>query len=332
MYINRRYGISMLFKWTKSVIIYSLIYCSIITIIYAILKQHFNTSFYLPWEPIGVLGIAVAFYLGFKNNASYERTWEARKIWGDIVNNSRIFATQLVVFTKGEDKDKIIHELVNRHIAWLTALRFQLRLEKEWEHSKERLNEMFTPTICPIYINKLDEEITPYISDAEFDSYKTKSNIATQILLMQSKRIQEFKEQQVFEEFRDLEIATTIKSFYECQGQSERIKNFPFPRQYASIAWWLTMVFSAIIPFGMIDVFSAISSYNLWLTVPVSAAVIWIFYLMEFIGDYSENPFEGTYNDVPITSISRTIEIDMLEMINASSIPRPIDSDNGVLM
>lgn len=149
---------------------------------------------------------------------------------------------------------------------------------------------------------------------------------------MQSKRIQELKEQKVFEDFRDLDVLTTIKSFYESQGQSERIKNFPFPRQYASIAWWLTMIFSAIIPFGMIDVFSAISSYHLWLTVPVSAAVIWIFYLMEFIGDYSENPFEGTYNDVPITSISRTIEIDMLEMVNASSIPRPIDSDNGVLM
>ena len=124
----------------------------------------------------------------------------------------------------------------------------------------------------------------------------------------------------------------TIKTFYTDQGQSERIKNFPFPRQYASIAFWLTIVFSAAIPFGMLDIFSSISEYHVWLTIPVASSLIWIFYLMEIIGDYSENPFEGTYNDVPITAIARNIEIDMLEIMGATNIPEPIVASNGVLM
>jgi putative membrane protein len=332
MYVKRQYGLGMLVKWTKFAIIYAVVYVSILTNIYYFLKKEFHISFFLPWEPVGVLGIAVAFYLGFKNNASYDRTWEARKIWGSITNNSRVFASQLVTFVHGENKNEIIEEIVNRHIAWLTALRFQLRLEKEWEHTKERLNHMFTPTVCPIYLAQLDDAIMDNIADDEFELYKGKSNIAIQILAKQSARIQELKELNNIENFRDLALLDTIKTFYTDQGQSERIKNFPFPRQYASIAFWLTIVFSAVIPFGMLDVFSSISKYHVWLTIPVASSLIWIFYLMEIIGDYSENPFEGTYNDVPITAIARNIEIDMLEIIGATNIPEPIVASNGVLM
>lgn len=70
----------------------------------------------------------------------------------------------------------------------------------------------------------------------------------------------------------------------------------------------------------------------MWLVVPFSALITWIFFLMEKIGDYSENPFEGTYNDVPITSISRGIEIDLREMFNDSFVPKPVQAQNGFMM
>lgn len=70
----------------------------------------------------------------------------------------------------------------------------------------------------------------------------------------------------------------------------------------------------------------------MWLTVPFSALIIWVFFLMELIGDFSENPFEGTYNDVPITSISRAIEIDLREMLGETNIPAPLKAENGFLM
>ena len=129
-----------------------------------------------------------------------------------------------------------------------------------------------------------------------------------------------------------MELHKLIATFYDDQGRSERIKNFPFPRQYASTALWLTMIFAMLIPFGMINIFHTDGIGKLWLAVPFSALVIWMFFLMEKIGDYSENPFEGTYNDVPITSIARAIEIDLREMINDDNIPPALKSENGFLM
>jgi putative membrane protein len=328
MYVKRQYGLGMIVKWTSTALIISFLYSSIVTILGFYLSKYHNVNISLAWQPLSVLGIAVAFYLGFKNNASYDRLWEARKIWGSIVNNSRSFGAQLIAYTRGNDKDEIVSEIIHRHIAWLTALRYQLRLEKEWEHTEERLNNVFVPNICELYYTKLDEDLMSCISDQEFETYKNKSNIASQILLTQSKRLQELRDQEYFEDFRHMELQKMIHSFYEDQGKSERIKTYPFPRQYASIALWLTLFFCLLIPFGAIDVFMD----RIWLTIPISTLIIWVFHLMEKIGDYSENPFEGTYNDVPITSIANTIEIDLKEMIDSESIPAKTKPVNGFLM
>lgn len=118
--------------------IYGAIYAAIPTLIYV----YFDLNLTLRWQPISIIGIAVAFYLGFKNNSSYNRTWEARKIWGAIVNTSRAFGAAANSFIDLKDdaqKSEIIRKLIYRHIAWLTALRFQLRLEREWEHKEERI-------------------------------------------------------------------------------------------------------------------------------------------------------------------------------------------------
>ena len=171
-----------------------------------------------------------------------------------------------------------------------------------------------------------------FIPEKEFEAYKLKSNISTQILLTQSKRLQELKNKGYIEDFRHMELYRLIQSFYEDQGKSERIKNFPFPRQYASVALWMTWVFAALIPFGMLQAFKDMGDSMLWLNILFSALIIWVFFLMEKIGDYSENPFEGTYNDVPITSIARAIEIDLREMINDDNIPPAFKSENGFLM
>jgi putative membrane protein len=119
---------------------------------------------------------------------------------------------------------------------------------------------------------------------------------------------------------------------YDDQGMAERIKNFPFPRQYASTALWITLVFCLLIPFGMLDIFHGNEGIGLIVIPTLSALIIWIFFLMEMIGDYSENPFEGSYNDVPITTIARTIEIDLREMINDKNIPKQLEPENGFLL
>jgi len=328
MYIKRNYGFWMTLNWSKWPFIIAIFYAGGI----ACLGQFLNIHLALPWQPISIIGIAVAFYLGFKNNSSYDRTWEGRKIYGGIVNSSRTFGSAVVSFVRGDHQEAIRKELIYRHIAWLTALRFQLRLSRPWEHTDERIKGKYAPTVCEQYLNQLDEILIRYINKDELESYQNKTNIATQILKTQAIRLQELLDKGYFEDFRHMEFHQLITSFYTDQGKAERIKNFPFPRQYASTAMWLTIVFSSLVPLGLYEVFRNIEGWLFWIYPFMSGLIIWIFYLMEKIGDYSENPFEGTYNDVPITSISIGIEIDLREMIDDTNIPEPVTGKEGFLL
>ena len=329
MYIKRNYGFWMTFRWSIKPFIIGLIYS---TAIFG-LSYLMDIKLSIPWQPISIIGIAVAFYLGFKNNSSYDRTWEARKIWGSIVNNSRSFSAAVMAFVQGLEEEEIRKELIYRHIAWMTALRHQLRLSRPWEHLEDRLNKRYMPTVCENYTQKLEGELTYFLSEHDMQAIKDKSNLATQILHLQSTRLQELRSSGYFEDFRHMEFHQLIVSFYADQGKSERIKNFPFPRQYASTALWLTLLFCVFVPLGLLDIFQAkLENWSYWLSPLLSALIIWIFFLMEKIGDYSENPFEGSYNDVPITAIARGIEIDLREMLNDADIPAPISDENGFLM
>ncbi len=328
MYAKRNYSFWMTFRWSKMPFIYGLIYATVVIGI----SYYFDFRLSIPWQPVSVIGIAVAFYLGFKNNSSYDRTWEARKIWGSIVNNSRSFGAAVISFVQGARQEELHKELIYRHIAWLTALRHQLRLSRDWEHLDLRLNGLYVPTVCEDYLEKLDRELIKYIAEGEMQGVDGKTNTATQIMKNQSKRLQELKDEGYFDNFRHMQLHELIVTFYEDQGKSERIKNFPFPRQYASTALWLAFVFCGFLPLGLMDIFKSLDGVVYWVSPFISALITWVFFLMEKIGDYSENPFEGTYNDVPITSIARSIEIDLREMINDENIPGPITAENGFLM
>lgn len=330
MYVKRHYGFWMTFNWSKKPFIYALVYSLVLSCLHVALHDQFRVA--LPWQPISVIGIAVAFYLGFKNNSSYDRTWEARKIWGSIVNNSRSFGAAVMAFVQGENAEALKKELIYRHVAWLTALRHQLRLSREWEHIEDRVKGLYAPTICEDYHEKLDKELMSYIPEEEIKYYKPLANTATQLLVKQSTRLKELKEQNHYNDFEHIALHELIVTFYTDQGKSERIKNFPFPRQYASAALWISMVFSALLPLGMLDIFDDVEHVLFWLSPLFSALIIWVFFLMEMIGDYSENPFEGTYNDVPITDIARAIEIDMRQMLGDEDIPSKPPAQNGFVL
>lgn len=332
MYTKRNYGFWLTFNWSKMPFLYGMLYSGVVFALFFYFKTQFAIDLSIPWQPISVLGIAVAFYLGFKNNASYDRTWEARKIWGGIVNNSRSFGAAVTSFIQGPQADTIHKQLVYRHIAWLTALRYQLRVTREWEHSRGLVTGSFYPQVTDQYFENLEKELLVFLTKEEVSACLKKANIATQLLKNQSVALQEFRNQGLYDDFRHMELHKLIATFYDDQGRSERIKNFPFPRQYASAALWQLMIFSALIPFGMLSIFTDWHQGMSFVVVPFSALIIWSFFLMEKIGDYSENPFEGSYNDIPITSISRAIEIDLRQMIDDTAIPEVLKSSNGFLM
>lgn len=331
MYTKRHYSLLMTFKWSKKPFYYGLIYSGIITLIFELTRWEFT----LPWEPLSVIGIAVAFYLGFKNNSSYDRTWEARKIWGAIVNDSRKFATAILTMLQtddGKDLKGIKKRLIYRHLAWIIALRYALRIPKSWEHQYGPKNLVFVPHYADILNKGLDKELSEYLSKEELESYRHKSNLPSQILKKQSEEIEELFKNRMISDYKHVWLHQIISLLYDNQGKSERIKNFPLPRQYASVALWMNYVFCALIPLGLLDIFTQSNELWIWMTIPFSGLIIWIFFLMEKIGDYSENPFEGNYNDVPISSITRAIEIDLREMINDDHIPKPYPVENGFLM
>jgi putative membrane protein len=123
---------------------------------------------------------------------------------------------------------------------------------------------------------------------------------------------------------------------YDQQGKCERIKNFPYPRQFKSINLYFTNVLCFLIPFGFIGELSKhierLGDWFIWLAVPLSILVGWIFLVLEQIGESTENPFEGNANDIPITQISRNIEIDLREMLGEKELPLAIQPQNNILM
>lgn len=346
MYTKRNYSLKDMVSWTRRETFLFALIALIPVIVYEVFDQKW---LHLPWLPIAVVGTAVAFIISFQNNATYDRVWEARKIWGGVVNTSRawgIMVSDFITNHFAEDKASeaelraIRKELIFRHIAWLTALRHAMRQPRPWEHSMQhQTNKEWGEMIKVREHNySVEEELEPYLSEDERAHVCGKSNKPAQLLALQSKRLRGLRDRNLIEDFRHMEMENILVELYALQGKSERIKNFPYPRQYATLNFVFLWIFLLLLPFGVMfefdkigtslsDKYPIVGVYFIWLSIPFSVLVMWIFHTMERIGRVSENPFEGTPNDVPITTISRGIEIDLREMIDEDpeSIPAPIE-------
>ncbi|TAF64608.1 MAG: multidrug transporter [Cytophagales bacterium] len=339
MHIGKGYSFKEVILWTFRDILQLSIISTIPTVLYLIFHWRWLT---FPWLPIALLGTAVAFVIGFKNNASYDRVWEARKIWGAITNASRSWGIMVKDYVTNQHAKNPVSEaalkdlhltLFKRHLAWVTALRYQLRENKSWEainlpHNREYRDRWFK---VEEQETNLAEVLKPYLPAEEYDLIMSKSNKAAQLLALQSEHLRKLLEQGFIEDFRHMELERLLVEFYNQQGASERIKNFPYPRQYASLNMWFIKIFIFLLPFGMLQEFEKIGSEYIWLTIPFSVLSGWVFTTMERIGETSENPFEGSANDVPITTISRNIEIDMLEMLHIAHALKPTAAQNNIL-
>lgn len=171
-----------------------------------------------------------------------------------------------------------------------------------------------------------------YLSQNEFDYTIKQQNKSAQVLAFHSKDIGNLKQQDLIDRFQQVDLQNIIEDMYTHQGGSERIKNFPYPRQYATLNLFFVKIFIFLVPFGMLREFETLFGADyVWLTIPFSVLVGWIFNTMEKIGEASENPFEGGTNDIPMTQISRNIEIDLMEMIQEPHNLKPKQAENDVL-
>lgn len=325
--------------WTRRDI-YAFILISLIpTLLYQLLSFKWLS---IPWLPMALIGTAVAFLIGFKNNATYDRLWEARKIWGGIVNASRTWGIMTKDFISNTHAKQVLSEvelnsirrkLIYRHIAWLTNLRYQLRQPRAWEYMDKPYNKEFRRFFeVPEFLSKLEDELDGVLSPEEKSYVLSKKNPATHTISLQSRDLKELLEKGLIEDFRHMEMVGILSEFYALQGQAERIKNFPYPRQFATLNLYFVWLFVGLLPLGMLQEFDKLGGNFVWLTIPFSTLVSWVFVTMERIGEATENPFQAGPNDIPITALSKTIEIDLREMLDETELPSPVVAMNNILM
>lgn len=349
MYVQRRYSFKSVLLWTKREIIFFIA----ITVLYTALYELLNIKWLqVPLSPVALVGTAVAFLVGFQNNAAYDRIWEARKIYGGIVNNSR----SLIITLKDsfymhraeatKDEKEVLRTVTHRHIAWLTALRYALRTRKSWETSYEQMHSRANFVyLVPEQATPLEEELSQYLSKEEFDYVMSKENKPNAIMSLQSAHLRKLTDEKKLWDFSLLNLQQMLKDLTELQGMAERIKNFPYPKQYGSIGFHFVHIFMWLLPMAITPEFAAmgakiaennplIGDYFVWLNIPFTVLVIWVFNTMLRIGLAGENPFEGSPNEVPISNISRSITRDLLQLIDEDpdNIPPPYENLNNVQM
>ena len=341
MYTKPRYKLIDVIWWTRFETILFFINASIPTILFVFLDWQWLQ---IPWTAEALIGTAVAFMIGFQNNAAYGRIWEARKIWGGIVNTTRTWANFTWNLIDHQDQEAY-KQLLYRHISWLTSLRYEMRKRKPWETFQiQRVNNKWNKLMfVPEKKSAQDEQLKTLLSNEEYSFIDKKQNRPSMILYKQSSHLKKLKEAGQIDSYSFVKLQSLIEEFLTLQGKSERIKNFPYPRQYATIGYLLTWIFILLLPYALLpkfiemsqklDAIHAVGAKHLvWTTIPFVMLVSWTFHTMEKIGRAGENPFEGTANDIPISSIARTLEIEMRQILNEENIPDPFPSSNNVQM
>lgn len=335
MYIGKSYKLSEFLIWTKGSI-YALLVLGIVPVI---LYQVVGIKWLaIPWSVVALLGTATAFIVGFKNTQSYNRAWEAQQVWVAIANNSKTWGTICRDYLNNPAKSK---ELIYRHFAWLTAMRYQMREVKVWETRVKKHNALYRQFYCiPEEEMTLEAELAKYLSATEVKYILTKQNRAIQIMSLQSKAAKDLLNSNEIVINYFLEIEKAINGFYDLQGRSERIKNFPYPRQYSTINNFFIKLFCFLLPFGMLKEFDKLNESidgilkgnMVWLVIPFSVIISWMYTSLEQVGESSENPFEGSANDVPVSQMSRSIEIDLREMLGETDLPPALQPKNNIIL
>lgn len=238
--------------------------------------------------PLGMVGAALSIFLAFRTKSAYDRWWEARTLWGALVNTSRTLARQALTLIRAErDQEEASHlqrQLVVMQICYVHALRCHLRNQNPYPELRSNLD---ADTIA---------------------SLRSHSNVPAALLLHMGKLVETAYERQWIDTIRWTAIDRTLSDLTDIQGGCERIKNTPLPKQYDYFPRLLVSFFCLLLPFGLVE--------GLGLLTPIaSTSLSLIFITLDGIGRDIETPFEGTVHDTPMTSLSRTIEINLRQLI-----------------
>ncbi|MDB4998963.1 MAG: hypothetical protein JWR76_40 [Mucilaginibacter sp.] len=262
---------------------------AVYAILIAIIYNNFHiTRISIPIAVPTILGTIISLLLAFKSNQAYDRWWEARTLWGAIVNDTRTLTRQLLTFVDtpyGEAEQKAFCERVaKRQIAWCYSLSRHLR-KQDPLHDLDRL-----------------------ISAEDIQHIKKYDNIPLALLELQGADLRNVFKLGWINEFQQIQIDETLVRFSNSMGGCERIKNTVFPATYSVYIHFSVLLFILLLPFGLIEFFGVVE-------VPLVIAIASSFFLIENMAIHLQDPFENKPTDTPTTTISRTIERDIKQLL-----------------
>ena len=298
---NVRLGAAMRFAWKN--ILFVAGYSVLVVLVY----QAGVVEIAIPLAIPAMLGTALSILLGFRTNSAYARWWEARKIWGAIVNDSRTFARQVTTLFMlpeaaiGQDMLKLQRELVYRQIGWNYCLTRSLRRQDPYA------------------------ELHAVILADEVEALQSQDSLTNALLQMQACRLTDAYRSGYIDTLRLLRIQDTLVRLCDHMGKCERIKNTVFPVHYRFLVSLIIWLFALLLPLGLVA--------NLgWLTAPLSFLICVVFRLIAVTSDAMQDPFENTLTDTPMLALSRTIEINLRQQLGEMELPEKIQPEDGVLM
>ena len=265
----------------------------------AVTAFHLMSPLREPPLPTALFGTAIALFMGFRTNAAYARWWEARTLWGALINASRSLARIALGLTRSSPDNAMRHDVILRQIAFAHSMRHQLRRESPYDdiariagkEAADRASTRQNPA------NALLEDISGIFADARDDG-----------------RIDSIQQSMVERVLIDISNA---------QGGMERIKNTPLPNGFRFFPNLFTRLFCILLPIALVE--------SLGLATPIGSTLIGLVFLAVLsIGEDLTDPFANSVHDVPLTAMCRTIEIDLLQSLGLSA-PKPLTPDHGVL-
>jgi len=256
----------------------------------------------LPHIPLALFGSAIGIILGFRNQSAYARWWEARTLWGAVVNNSRSWGRQATTSMSGEDAEikEMQRRMVYLQIAYVHALRQHLRKLEPWA------------------------DLAPFMSDVELNSLRNEKNVPLSIQEMMGNLLRECLERGWIDRLQWRAMDESLNDLADAQGGAERIKNTPMPKQYDYFPQLFVQMYCILLPLALVTSMG-------WYTPLGSTLVGFIFLALDRIGRDLEDPFENTIYDVPLTSITTTIEVNLRQLLGETSLPPATVPVEGVL-
>ncbi|MER9328670.1 bestrophin family ion channel [Mesorhizobium sp. M0488] len=330
MYVGRSYKVIDFALWSRRSVIYMVVVSGLAVAAYRLPGV---TGFSVPWSVVLVLGTTVSLVAGFKNSQVLTRSSEALQAFTQITASSRLWSN----FCRDFIDAPTARQLIYCHIAWMTALRFALRRPMPWESMERAANVEYRRRYhVQEDAGSMADEMRPLLAEQAEGVLKSAQPALT-LLEMQSVQVNAlFKDAKIPPQIY-VELTKLIRDFHDQQARCDRIKNNPYPRQYAIVSSMFVMIFCTLLPFGVVPVFAdmgklggALGPVAIWLTIPFSTLLGWAYMSLDQVGESSANPFEGNANDVPISQICRDIEIELRAGLGEANLPKPLLPVNDI--